>query len=201
MTVTASIVLASASPARARMIDGAGIAFEIDPAEIDEASVKSMARIDACAVEEAAERLAAAKALAVAARHADRLVIGADQILECEGRWFDKPRDREDARENLSFLRGREHHLVSGVSVAIGDRVIWSTVDIARLRMRAFSERFLDQYLDLAGEAVTESVGACKLEGLGIQFFERIDGDFFTILGMPLLPLLAFLRRQGVLIE
>ncbi len=183
------------------MIGNAGISFEIDAAAIDEVAVKEAARVAGCDVAEAARRLASAKALVVAARHPDRLVIGADQMLECESRWFDKPRDRADARENLMFLRGREHHLVSGVAAARDGQVLWSAVDVARLRMREFSDRFLEHYLEQAGVTVTESVGACKLEGLGIQFFERIDGDFFTILGMPLLPLLTFLRRQGILAE
>ena len=201
MTVVPTVVLASASAARARMIGNAGVSFDIDAAAIDEVAVKEAARVAGCNVTEAAKQLASAKALVVAARHPDCLVIGADQMLECEHRWFDKPRDREDARENLIFLRGREHHLVSGVAVARDGQVLWSAVDVARLRMRNFSDRFLEHYLEHAGAAVTESVGACKLEGLGIQFFERIDGDFFTILGMPLLPLLAFLRRHSVVAE
>lgn len=195
------VILASASAARARMIGNAGVSFDIDAAAIDEVAAKEAARVAGCDVAEAAKRLAGAKALVVSARHPDRLVIGADQMLECERRWFDKPRNLEDARENLMFLRGREHHLVSGVVVARDGQVLWSAVDVARLRMREFSDRFLEKYLEHAGAAVTESVGACKLEGLGIQFFERIEGDFFTILGMPLLPLLAFLRRHSVVAE
>lgn len=183
------------------MIGNAGVSFDIDAAAIDEVAAKEAARVAGCDVAEAAKRLAGAKALVVSARHPDRLVIGADQMLECERRWFDKPRNLEDARENLMFLRGREHHLVSGVVVARDGQVLWSAVDVARLRMREFSDRFLEKYLEHAGAAVTESVGACKLEGLGIQFFERIEGDFFTILGMPLLPLLAFLRRHSVVAE
>ena len=134
-------------------------------------------------------------------RHPGALVIGADQMLDCEGVWFDKPTGRDGAREQLKALRGRTHRLVScAVIVRDGER-IWHQIDRARLTMRNFSDAFLDEYLDSAGDDVLHSVGAYQLEGLGAQLFHRVDGDFFTILGLPLLPVLGFLRVHGVITE
>lgn len=199
MIPTPAVVLASASSVRARLLASAGIAFTIDPAIIDEDRIKREARADGSNAEDAARRLAAAKALTVSARHPGAIVVGADQMLAADGRWFDKPRDRDDARENLLFLRCREQRLISAVAVGRDGTLPWQIIDVARLWMRAFSEGFVDDYLDRAGDEVRQSVGGCKLEGYGIQFFERIEGDFFTILGLPLLPLLTYLRAEGVL--
>ena len=131
-------------------------------------------------------------------RRPDDLVIGADQILECDGIWFDKPADRAAAAETLKRLRGRTHRLVSAISVLGGGRgAPWRHRGEARLTMRSFSDRFLARYLDAVGDEVTTSVGAYRLEGRGAQLFTRIEGDYFTVLGLPLLPLLAFLRGGG----
>lgn len=195
--MTRPLVLASASRSRSSMLRAAGIVFDTVPADIDEAAVKTA--LAAAGPEAVAKALARSKALAVAAGRPHALVIGADQMLECDGRWFDKPVDRLSARRQLLALRGRSHRLISAVAVAFAGRILWEGCDNACLVMRDFSESFLDVYLDAAGSAVQNSVGAYQLEGLGAQLFETIDGDFFTILGLPLLPLLAFLRREGIL--
>lgn len=194
------IILASASSARQAMLKGAGVVFEVVPAQIDESALRAAylaveAGAGAAAI---AAMLAAAKAEHVSRRHPDALVIGSDQVLECDGRLYEKPSDLSQAAASLRALRGREHRLVSAVAVAIAGANIWSTNDEARLRMRPFSDAFLDQYLSTA-DGVCASVGAYRLEGPGIQLFEAITGDYFTILGMPLLPLLTALRQRGVL--
>lgn len=190
------LVLASASSARRMILQRAGIPFETLPAAIDETSVKAaMQGVD---VEDVALALADAKARAVAARRPDALVLGADQILECEDRWFDKPKDRAKAEQHLKALRGRAHRLVSAVvAVRDGER-IWRHVESATLIMRPFGDAFLAKYLDVSGPEILESVGAYRLEGLGPQLFAGIEGDYFTILGLPLLPVLEFLRGQGL---
>lgn len=175
------------------------MAHVCEPAAIDESVVKSA--LQGVAVEEVALALADSKASAVAARRPGALVIGADQILECDGRWFDKPADVTEAARHLRALRGRTHRLISAaVAVKDGAR-LWRHVAAARLTMRTFSDQFLDHYLALGGPAILESVGAYRLEGMGAQLFETIDGDYFTILGLPLLPLLEFLRRERLLAE
>ncbi len=191
------LILASASRSRSSILTAAGIAFDIVPADVDEAAVKS--DMVSASPEAVAAALARTKALSVAAGSPRALVIGADQMLECEGRWFDKPTDQPTARRQLLALRGRSHRLISAVAVAFGNRILWECRDNARLAMRDFSETFIDSYLDTAGSAVLHSVGAYQLEGIGAQLFESVDGDFFTILGLPLLPLLDFLRREGIL--
>lgn len=192
------IVLASASPARRRMLAAAGVDVLVDPAEVDEPSLRRALPPNAAAAD-AALVLARAKAVAVAARQPGALVIGADQMLEHGGRWLDKPSSRAAAREQLLALRGGTHHLVSAVAVARDGTVLWQHVAAASLTMRVFSEAFLDAYLDRAGAGIWHSVGAYHLEGLGVQLFSTIDGDFFTVLGMPLLPLLETLRAEGAL--
>lgn len=189
------LILASASRSRSALLRAAGVAFDIAPADVDEAAVKR--DMTTAGPEAVASALARAKALAMAATSPQALVIGADQMLECEGRWFDKPADRDAARRQLLALRNRGHRLISAVAVASGHKVLWECRDDANLVMRDFSEAFLDTYLDAVGSAVQSSVGAYQLEGLGAQLFESVDGDFFTVLGLPLLPLLAFLRREG----
>ncbi|HTI87891.1 MAG TPA: Maf family protein [Alphaproteobacteria bacterium] len=193
-----SMVLASASASRQQMLRAAAVPFVIDPSSIDENRVKqSMAT--AATVGDIAARLASAKAEDVVVRHPGAFVIGSDQMLTCDGRCFDKPRSRTEARDQLLALRGRLHVLTAAVVVQCGNECLWKHIDEARLTMRPFSEVFLDGYLDRAGDAVLSSVGAYQIEGLGAQLFERIEGDVFTIMGMPLLPLLAFLRSQGVI--
>lgn len=193
-----SLVLASASRTRAGMLERAGVAVTCDPADVDEDAVKAAGRAAGCSVEQVAERLAEAKARTVAVRHPGALVLGADQMLDCEGQWFDKPAGRDGAAEQLRRLRGRTHRLVSAAAVVRDGVVMWRGIDDARLTMRAFTDGFLDGYLQACGDGVLSSVGAYHLEGLGAQLFERVEGDFFTILGLPLLPLLGFLRERGI---
>jgi len=193
-----AIVLASASAARAAMLRAAGVAVEIDPARIDESEIKRSLGAENATTAAIAETLAELKAVSVSRRHPGRLVLGADQMLDCEGLRFDKPADRAAARDQLSRLGGRRHELVSAVvAVRDGER-LWHHIDRARLTMRALSVDFIEAYLDRAGEAALQSVGAYQLEGLGAQLFQKIEGDYFTILGLPLLPLLEFLRGHGV---
>jgi septum formation protein len=191
------LVLASRSAARRAMLAAAGIPVETVAAGIDERAVE--ARLDTADAGDAALALAREKAIAVARRFAHRLVVGADQILAIDGLRLSKPADRAAAREQLRRLSGRTHALHSAVAVVREGRMVFGDVGVAKLTMRALSDRFLEAYLDAGGAAVTESVGGYQLEKLGIHLFERIEGDHFTILGLPLMPLFAFLRRDGYL--
>jgi len=195
------VILASTSQTRIAMLASAGVAVEALGASVDEAAVKESLKAEGASVEDCAETLAELKALALSRRYPDALVIGADQMLACEGRWFDKPTDKAAARAQLLDLRGRKHQLVTAAAVLLGGQRIWHSIDKADLVMRPFSEAFLDDYLDRAGDAVLSSVGAYQLEGLGAQLFTQVKGDVFTILGLPLLPLLDFLREHGVLLR
>lgn len=194
------IVLASASAARRAMLERAGVSFTIDVAAIDEQSVKDSFKAETGNPARAAEALAALKAIRVSARHPGALVVGADQMLDCDGTWYDKPADPAEARAQLMSLRGRNHRLTSAVLVVRDGQTLWHHTEAAHLTMRRFSDAFLDDYLTQAGEAVLGSVGAYQLEGLGAQLMMQVTGDHFTILGLPLLPLLDFLRENGELI-
>ena len=191
------VVLASKSAARRAMLVAAGVAVEVNPASIDERAVEARAAVAEAGA--AAVLLAREKAKAIAATDPDRMVIGADQTLVLGGRRFSKATDRAGAREQLRALRGQTHALHSAVAVVQGDTVLFEQADAARLTMRAFSDAFLERYLDEVGAAATASVGGYQLEGSGIQLFDRVEGDHFTILGLPLLPLLDWLRRAGLL--
>ncbi len=194
------VILASQSAARARLLRAAGVTFATVAALVDEAGVRDSLHGAGVPVEDAAVALAELKAGSVAARAPDEaIVIGADQLLEVDGAWLEKPGDVAAARTQLLRLRGREHRLVSGVVAFRGGSRVWHQVDVARLWLRPFSDEFLDDYLAAAGPGILASVGAYELEGLGAQLIGRIEGDYFTILGLPLLPLLQFLRDQGVL--
>jgi nucleoside triphosphate pyrophosphatase len=193
------VVLASASAARAALLLQAGLDVMRDPANIDEAEVKTSFRRERLGAAGCAEALAEAKATSVSSRHRGAVVIGADQLLVCGERWFDKPSSLAQAREQLLALRGREHELVTAVCVLRDGAMAWQFVDRPRLVMRSFSDAFLEAYLAATGGDLLSSVGAYRLEGPGAQLFARIDGDYFSILGLPLLPLLDFLRAQGVL--
>ncbi|PGH54892.1 septum formation protein Maf [Azospirillum palustre] len=198
MSVAPKLVLASGSRTRAAMLEQAGVPAILDRPLVDEDEVKAAGRAEGVPADAVAEALAELKAQRITRRHPGALVVGADQMLDCEGRWFDKPADRAAARAQLLDLRGQTHQLVScAVVVRDGERM-WHKTDSARLTMRNFSEAFLDDYLDRVGDDVLHSVGAYQLEGLGAQLFHRVEGDFFTILGLPLLPLLGFLRVHGV---
>jgi septum formation protein len=195
------LILASASPSRRQMLLNAGLVFEVAPAGVDEDEVKRSLVAERAGARDIASTLAELKALAASRRRPDALVIGADSTLACEGRLFDKPPTLADARLQLQALRGRTHELVSAAVVAQGGRRLWQNAGVGRLTMRPFSDAFLDAYLARTGEAICGSVGAYHLEGLGAHLFSRIDGDYFTILGLPLLPLLVFLAEHGIGLE
>ena len=190
------LILASQSRARQTLLANAGIEFEAVPAEIDERAVQQASGLSA--PDEIATLLAREKSLFVAARRSGRYVLGADQTLALGTQLFSKPAGRAQAAEQLRALTGRHHELYSAVAVARDGKILFEEVAIARMTMRRLDEAEIDAYLDEAGAAVASSVGAYQLEGLGVHLFERIEGDHFTILGLPLLPLLAFLRSQGL---
>ena len=194
-----AVVLASGSATRQAMLRAAGVEFAVDVAAIDEASVLESLEAEGAKPRDAADMLAEMKALKVSAKHPGALVIGADQILNLGPKFFSKPADMASARKQLQELRDHTHHLTSAAVVARDGTAIWREAREAKLTMRAFSDAFLDDYLAKAGKTVLSSVGAYQVEGLGAQLFSRIDGDHFTILGLPLLPLLDMLRTQGVL--
>lgn len=191
------LILASQSRARQILLANAGIDFEPVPAVIDERSLQQGSGLSAPG--DIAAFLAREKALWVSARRREQFIVGADQTLALGKRLFSKPARRAAASEQLRALAGRSHELHSAVAVARAGKILFESTSVARLTMRPLSEAAIDGYLDAAGEAVTSSVGAYQLEGLGIHLFERIEGDHFTILGLPLLPLLAFLRSERLL--
>ena len=189
------LVLASKSPSRRRVLENAGISVDIHPADIDERAVEAAAGPSGPG--EAAQLLARAKALAVSAALPGRLVLGADQTLALGQKRFSKPAGRAGAQAQLQELSGHAHELHSAFALARDGAILFEHCGVARLTMRSLSAAAIEHYLDAAGEAVSLSVGAYQIEGVGIQLFERIEGDYFTILGLPLLPLLDWLRRNG----
>jgi septum formation protein len=191
------LILASQSRARQMLLANAGISFEAVPADIDERAAQKNSGLSAPG--EIAGLLAREKALFVSSRNPGRYVVGADQTLDLGSRLFSKPAGRAQAADQLRLLAGGTHELHSAVAVACDGKIVFSDVGIARMTMRRLDESEIEAYLDQAGQAVTTSVGAYQLEGLGVHLFERIEGDHFTILGLPLLPLLAFLRGEGLL--
>ena len=191
------VILASGSAARRALLQAAGITFTARPAAVDEAAIKAAMRTSGADAGEAAMALADAKAARV--RDGAALVIGADQVLVCDGAWFDKPPDLPAARAQLLQLRGRRHELATAVTCWRGDRPVWHHLAHPALTMRAFSDAFLDAYLAAEGEALLSSVGGYRLEGPGAQLFDAVEGDHAAVLGLPLLPLLGFLRQHGVL--
>jgi len=199
VTPAAAVILASASATRRRLLEDAGVTLSVVPARLDEDEIKASMLADGASGAAIAEALAELKARHVSRRHPGALVIGADQVLEHDGGIFSKPVDRAAARAQLAALRGASHRLVDCVCVLRDGRRLWHCADAARLDMRDFSDDFLDAYLDAIGDQALEGPGAYRLEGLGVQLFARIAGDYFTILGLPLLPLLDYLRVQGVL--
>jgi septum formation protein len=195
----APLVLASRSAVRRTLLEAAGVPVEICPADIDERGVEAGAPLQAPVA--IAALLAREKASVIAERNRGRLILGADQTLSLDGRRFTKPADRAAAQAQLRTLAGHTHELYSAIAFVQDGAVLFEYVGVARLTMRAVSDRFLDDYLDAVGEAATASVGGYQLEGLGIQLFERLDGDYFTVLGLPLTTTLDFLRRHGCLAQ
>jgi len=193
------LVLASRSAARRDMLVAAGVPVEVRPADLDERSLESGA--GSAGPGAVAAFLAREKALVVARANPGRLVVGADQTLALGARRFAKPVDRAAAGEQLRALAGRTHELHSAVAFVQDTTMLFEHVGVARLTMRPLSDRLIDLYLDAAGDAATASVGAYQIEGLGVQLFERVDGDYFTILGLPLLAALDFLRQRGCLAQ
>jgi septum formation protein len=191
------LILASQSRARQAVLAGAGIVFEAIPAELDERAVEMESGLTS--PQEVADCLARAKASAVSALYPGRYVIGADQTLALGTRRFSKPADRAAAAEQIAELAGNTHELHAAVAVVLDRQVLFSHVSTARMTMLPLSRNTIDAYLTEAGDTVLGSVGAYQLERLGVHLFERIEGDYFTILGMPLLPLLAFLRSRDCL--
>ncbi len=193
------LVLASASQIRKQLLEAAGLRFKTKPAGIDEAAIKEAvhAQENEIRPSDIAQLLAQTKASVVSEGYPDALVIGSDQILVAENRLVSKPATKDEALDQLIELRGKSHELISAVAVARNGEILWSFEDVARLSMRNVSTSFLGVYLAEMGEKVTDTVGAYQLEGLGVHLFEKIDGDYFTILGLPLLPLLAFLRSRN----
>ncbi len=192
------LILASRSAARRAMLTDAGVVFAVEDAGVDEDAIK-VALADAAPTDLAVE-LAAAKALAVSRQQPEAWVLGADQTLSFDGGLISKVKSLDEARERLRQMRGRTHHLHSGAALAHDGALVWSGVDSVAMRMRDFSDGFLDAYLAAEGEALLSCVGAYRLEGLGSQLFEAVEGDFFTVLGLPLWPVLAELRRAGVIL-
>ena len=192
-------MLASGSRFRAAMLGQAGVHFAVDVPGIDEASVRDSLRAEGASADDVAVALAELKAISVSRRHGEALVIGSDQMLDCNGTWFEKPVDLDHAKATLRALSGKDHRLATGVVVARAGTRIWHTVDSVRMRMRPLSDDYIDRYVAAMGEEIHESVGGYQLEGLGAQLFTAVEGDYFTVLGLPLLPLLEFLRTHGVL--
>jgi septum formation protein len=200
------IILASTSRARLAMLRAAGVSVEPVPARIDESAIKQAMLAEGAPPRDIADALAEMKAMRVSSRveamqGGDTLVLGADQVLVTGGVIFDKPRDRAEARAQLRGLSGATHELLSAAVICEGGRPVWRHIGRAQLVMRTFTDAFLDDYLDRVGEDVLETVGGYQLEGLGAQLFSRVQGDYFTVLGLPLLEVLGFLRARGRLIE
>lgn len=191
------LVLASNSAARREMLVNAGVTFSVQGADIDENTVKAVH--DPSDAAGLAVELARVKALAVSRHNDDAWVLGADQTLAFDGGLVSKAASLDEARARLMAMRGRQHQLHSGAALARNGQIVWSGVDKATLKIRAFSPAFLDAYLTAEGEALLSCVGSYRLEGMGAQLFEAVEGDYFTVLGLPLWPVLAELRRAGVL--
>ncbi|PRD44365.1 septum formation inhibitor Maf [Phyllobacterium phragmitis] len=197
--MTTPIILASKSPFRAALLKNAGITFLAEAAEIDERAVEAALHDTGAAPEDIALVLAEAKALNVGGHHPDALVIGCDQTLSLDDEIFHKPADMEAARRHLLKLSGKTHNLNSAVVLVRGEETIWRHVGVARMTMRTLEPAFIGRHLASVGDIALSSVGAYQVEGEGLQLFEEIDGDYFTIVGLPMLPLLAELRKLGAI--
>ena len=196
----ASVILASGSEIRAKLLREAGVILETYKAKIDEPAIIASLKADNVKLDDIADALAEYKAARVAAKHSDKLVIGCDQILVCEKRIYEKVATLEEARGKLMSLRGKAHQLISAVVIYEQGRPVWRHIGRAQLVMRDFSDDFLTEYFQQNGKDILNSVGCYKIEGAGAQLFTHIQGDYFTILGIPLLEVLGFLRTRGVLL-
>lgn len=192
------LILASASKTRRSMLDKAGVPFTAVAADLDEAAIKNHCHRGKKSAQETALALARAKAEKIAMQHPQDWVLGADQMLECEGHWFDKAQDRAQAEAQLAFLSGKTHRLITAAVLMKGDAT-WERIESASLTMRGLTPDFVKEYCDRLGQSLYGSVGCYALEGLGAQLFQKIEGDFFVILGLPLLPLLEALRERELL--
>jgi len=191
------IILASNSKIRAELLENTGLSFEIQPADIDEFSIREIFKTDEMDPADIAEVLAETKATEISKKNPDALVIGCDQVLALGDEIFEKPKNRDDAQNTLFKLRGKTHTLISAIALVKNNEVIWRYSENANLKMHDFSPEFLGQYMALCGDKILSSVGAYQLENFGIHLFEEIKGDYFTILGFPILALLKFLRTKG----
>lgn len=196
--MTLPVILASASKSRRALLAGAGIAAKAVPPNLDETAAKAAFRADGLPIREQAMRLAELKAVKISRRHAG-LVVGGDQMLALEDRAFDKPADINEARAHLRQLSGRAHSLETALVVCEGGVPVWRHLSSPTLTMRTLSEAFIDTYLQQTGEEILTTVGAYQLEEQGAQLFSKIEGDYFSILGLPLLPLLAYFRERGII--
>ena len=201
LTQTMELILASGSPTRTSILSNVGIKHRVISAGVDESLIKEECKAAGINAGLTAIKLAEAKALKISSKYKKSLVLGADQMLECDGTWLSKSDNLIDARRILKFLRGKTHILSSAIAVAEGNQVIWTYVEEAKIHMRYFTDEFIDFYLENEGETILSSVGAYKLERWGVQLFSGATGDYFTILGMPIFPLLKFLRLKKVLKE
>jgi nucleoside triphosphate pyrophosphatase len=199
--MTAKLILASASPIRQQMLKNAGVEFSVQAARVDEEALKETLLHKKATPGDIADALAELKATKVSAQEPGALVIGADQVLDLKGAVLSKPENLTAARNQLLALRGQQHKLISAVVVAQGGMPVWRHAGQANLRMRDFSDAFLEDYLTAMGHEVKTTVGCYKLEGLGVRLFSRIDGDYFTVLGMPLVEVLNYLSQSGFLSE
>lgn len=193
------VILASTSAARNRLLKNAGVSFHTIASGIDEAAIKRERKLDDQGPREVAEALATAKALNVAREHPDTMVIGSDQLLVCNDEWFDRPIGIDAARKQLERLSGQVHQLVNATVIIKNSAAIWNHQNTINVKMHELNSDLIEKYLSKEGGAACESVGAYKLEGHGAQLLAQVDGDFFSILGLPLLPLLGFLREQDIL--
>ncbi|WP_299349186.1 nucleoside triphosphate pyrophosphatase [uncultured Shimia sp.] len=193
------IILASGSEIRAALLRNAGVEFDVVTAKVDEDMLRRALEAESAPPRDIADALAQAKATKVAAKHPDKLVIGCDQVLEFNGQVFAKPRDPDEARSQLKTLRGQRHQLLSAVVVFHENRPVWRHIGVVRLQMREFSDGYLDSYLERNWDSIRWSVGGYKLEEEGARLFHRIDGDYFNVLGLPLLELLNYLMLRGEL--
>jgi len=194
----ARLILASASKTRAQLLRNAGVAFDVEPAHADEASLKEALRAERASGRDAALALAELKAMRISGANPGGLVLGCDQLLDCDGTWLDKAIDRADAGRQIGLLQGKAHELATAVCIVCDGRRIWHYVEAPRLVMRTLDTEDIAAYLDAAQDEPIGCVGGYRLEGHGIHLFARIEGDYFAILGLPLLPLLDFLRGQGL---